>query len=233
MLQLFSTNVYGFRPTQVGRPFSQIVSVRTSCSFLTPRQTQNGYLMSTFALVRAMFLTFVFPHIIDYGRKWYTHKEEKKTGRPGPMKRGVSTYSTTNDFSGSRRRGHVDDDDDDDNDGGISISSDPSTASSSSDESELDPRHSGYGKESDHQSAFDLVFLRWSCFFDALLKAALSFSNKGWQMYIGESSIRTQCHVLYAKTRADRSTYSRWDPPPSKRDRPRSQGRGHGDGHHL
>jgi hypothetical protein len=139
--------------------------------------------MSTFALVRAMFLTFAFPHIIEYGRKWYAYREEKTTGRRAPLKRGVSSYGTSNDLSNTRRGRYPNYGD---NDSGISISSDPSTASSSSDESEVDHHHSGYGKESDHQSAFDLVFLRWSCLFDAVLTAALSLSNKGWQMYIGE-----------------------------------------------
>ena len=154
--------------------------------------------MSTFALVRAMFLTFVFPHIIDYGRKWYAHKEEKTTGRRAPLKRGVSSYgSTSGPSSRPRVNGQHDDvdGDEDDRDSGISISSDPSTASSSSsDESGVDHPHGGYGKESDHQSAFDLVFLRWSCLFDAILTAALSFSNKGWQMYIGE------CRVIGKKS---------------------------------
>ena len=129
--------------------------------------------MSTFALVRAMFLTFAFPHIIEYGRKWYAHKEEKATGRRAPLKRGVSSYGTSNDLSNTRRGRYPNYGN---NDSGISISSDPSTASSSSDESEVDHHHSGYGKESDHQSAFDLVFLRWSCLFDAVLTAALSLS---------------------------------------------------------
>jgi hypothetical protein len=145
--------------------------------------------MSTFALVRAMFLTFAFPHIIEYGRKWYAHKEEKMTGRRAPLKRGVSSYGTSNDLSTTdrgRNQAYSEDD-------RMSISSDPSTASSSSDESEVDHHHAGYGKESDHQSAFDLVFLRWSCFFDAVLTAALSFSNKGWQMYIGECWLCRLC----------------------------------------
>jgi hypothetical protein len=139
---------------------------------------QNGYLMSTFALVRATFLTFAFPHIIDYGRKWYTQKEVKKTGR-APLKRGVSSYGSTanaNKHSGRRRQ-----------DDTLSIASDPSTASSSSEESDADAPHSGSGKESEHQSQFDLAFLRWSCLFDAIMTSALSFSSRSWQMYIGES----------------------------------------------
>ena len=139
--------------------------------------------MSTFALVRATFLTFAFPSIIDYGRKWYTHTEVKQTGR-APLKRGVSSYGSTSNIHGGSRHGRQPPAYDT-----LSIASDPSTASSSSNDDGVDEDapHSGYGKDSDHQSGFDLAFLRWSCLADALLTSVLTFSGKSWQMYIGES----------------------------------------------
>ena len=147
-----------------------------------PSLLQNGYLMSTFALVRATFLTFAFPSIIDYGRKWYTHTEVKQTGR-APLKRGVSSYGSTSNIHGGSRHGRQPPAYDT-----LSIASDPSTASSSSNDDGVDEDapHSGYGKDSDHQSGFDLAFLRWSCLADALLTSVLTFSGKSWQMYIGE-----------------------------------------------
>ncbi|GAA5934400.1 hypothetical protein JCM1841_000912 [Sporobolomyces salmonicolor] len=48
LLQLISTNAFGFKPTA------------------------NGNLMSLVALSRAGFLTFLFPRIIAAGRSWYT-----------------------------------------------------------------------------------------------------------------------------------------------------------------
>ena len=169
---------------QVGRPLLKDLHLEpiptNSCP---PARPQNGYLMSTFALVRATFLTFAFPSIIDYGRKWYTHTEVKSTGR-APLKRGVSSYGSTNNIHGGRGNGTRQPPAYDT----LSISSDPSTASSSSndDGSDEDAPHSGYGKDSEHQSGFDLAFLRWSCLVDAVLTSVLTFSGKSWQMYIGE-----------------------------------------------
>ncbi|KAL8279700.1 hypothetical protein RQP46_008013 [Phenoliferia psychrophenolica] len=61
MLQLTATNTYGFKPTQ------------------------NGYLLSTNATVRAVFLTALFPRIIARGRLWYTSRSA------GALPPGVQT----------------------------------------------------------------------------------------------------------------------------------------------
>jgi hypothetical protein len=160
MLQLFSTNMYGFRPTQVN-----------------PGRSCRDSICVTDGITRSFSKIEWLPHIIEYGRTWYTQKEVKKTGR-APLKRGVSSYGATSNVNKPPPYRRHDDN--------LSIASDPSTASSSSEESDVNAPHSGYGKESDHQSQFDLAFLRWSCLFDAIMTAALTFSSKSWQMYIGE-----------------------------------------------
>lgn len=46
------------------------------------RPTENGYLMATVSLVRAVFLTTLFPRIIKAGRRWYA----SSSARPEPDK---------------------------------------------------------------------------------------------------------------------------------------------------
>jgi hypothetical protein len=145
-------------------------------TFIRYSVKQNGYLMSTFAIVRATFLTFAFPSIISFGRKWYESKRTpRSTGNPGSsassisgqkpgFRRGVS-YS----YTSSRPTRDEEDE----------------TSSDESDEDETG-EYKGHGKESEHHSAFDLDFLRWSCLFDAVGTAVMAFSSKSWQMYIGE-----------------------------------------------
>jgi hypothetical protein len=52
-------------------------------------QADNGWLMSEFAFMRSLFLVFIFPSIIDRGRKWFVArdvlaipKEEEPPGLP-------------------------------------------------------------------------------------------------------------------------------------------------------
>lgn len=136
---------------------------------------QNGYLMSTFAIVRAMFLTFAFPPIIEAGRKWYA----SASVRPHGPSRGVSYSSTARD--GGKSYGTVSHSAHNDDDSG-------SISSSSSESSEENEGHAGFKQDSEHHAKFDLDFLRWSCLFDAIMTGVLAFSQKSWQMYIGTLS---------------------------------------------
>lgn len=144
--------------------------------------------MSTFAVVRATFLTFAFPPIIDYGRKWYASSSQarSKTGRPLGPSRGASytsTYASYTNGNGTGRSNGQQQHADDDAHSIASNSSSGSSASSSS--SEADSAHGGFSKDSEHHAKFDLDFLRWSCVLDGVLTGVLTWSGRGWQMYIG------------------------------------------------
>ncbi|KAF5491607.1 hypothetical protein CGCS363_v011270 [Colletotrichum siamense] len=54
LIQLYSTAAFNFLPTE------------------------NSYLMASNSLIRGVFLLFIFPRIIDSGRKWYTERSEKE-----------------------------------------------------------------------------------------------------------------------------------------------------------
>ncbi|KAK1854107.1 major facilitator superfamily transporter [Colletotrichum chrysophilum] len=54
LIQLYSTAAFNFLPTE------------------------NSYLMASNSLIRGVFLLFIFPRIIDSGRKWYTGRSEKE-----------------------------------------------------------------------------------------------------------------------------------------------------------
>ncbi|KAK2774603.1 major facilitator superfamily transporter [Colletotrichum kahawae] len=53
LIQLYSTAAFNFLPTE------------------------TSYLMASNSLIRGVFLIFMFPRIIDSGRKWYTERSEK------------------------------------------------------------------------------------------------------------------------------------------------------------
>lgn len=141
MLQLISTNLYAFGPSK------------------------NGYLMSTFALCRAVFLTFAFPQIIKYGRAWYNkgHAQSQDLDAKKKKTRG-----------GASERSRLIDGEDSGDDTSETAAEDED--SSSDDGAKTRSGH--------HHSGFDLVFLRISILVDACLTACVAFADRGWQMYL-------------------------------------------------
>ncbi|KAH0422919.1 hypothetical protein CcaCcLH18_12521 [Colletotrichum camelliae] len=74
LIQLYSTAAFNFLPTE------------------------NSYLMASNSLIRGVFLIFMFPRIIDSGRKWYTERSEKDPSNevfgaevPAEAEAGVAT----------------------------------------------------------------------------------------------------------------------------------------------
>lgn len=165
MLQLISTNLYGFR------------------------SSENGYLMSTFSLFRAVFLTFFFPKIIKHGRAWYNKKHANDQDLDTDLKEeevrllsGDSDETETDNEETARS----------DENGGVNASSSSASATAASDEVDADdsiPANydgGGSSRGSNHHSAFDLVFLRISILVDAILTSFIAYADKGWMMYVGE-----------------------------------------------
>lgn len=161
------------------------------------RLCQTGYIMSIFALVRAAFLTFAFPVLINHGRKLCAKQAQAKQGTErAPLQRGVSTYGTTtehHDYAEEEPAAHH---------GNtltvprasyrasFSVSgesgSEECTPCDSSDDDDEDDEHAGYRKLGEHESTFDLQFFKWSCFLEACATAVLWFSSRGWHLYLGE-----------------------------------------------
>jgi hypothetical protein len=70
LLQMYSTDVFGFGTTE------------------------NGYLISLYALIRGLFLTLAFPKIISAGREWVSDQEKLKGSAGSPQNATTPEYPT-------------------------------------------------------------------------------------------------------------------------------------------
>lgn len=120
--------------------------------------SQNGYLISIFASVRAAFLTFAFPPLIAWGRHLY--------GAPPPNE-DPEADSTSSELDGE--------------DG-----ADTPAKSSAKEGDEDGGEHQMHMQDSTHHSTFDLKFLRGSILVTGMLTLPLLWSTQGWQMYMGK-----------------------------------------------
>jgi hypothetical protein len=123
------------------------------------RQSDNGWLMSGFAFMRAIFLIFLFPGIIAKGRERYLgrlpegdsaasrrNSEDCVTDlptRPEELEAPMGTYA---------------------NDEPVAV------------DTEVE----------DEGTAFDLFFLRWSLVVDGALTMLTAFATEKWHIYLGE-----------------------------------------------
>lgn len=125
------------------------------------RQSDNGWLMSGFAFMRAIFLIFLFPGIIARGRKRHLGRrlEDVREGthqssedcvadlptRPEELEAPMGTYA---------------------NDEPVAV------------DTEVE----------DEGTAFDLLFLRWSLVVDGILTMLTAFATQKWHIYLGRRS---------------------------------------------
>lgn len=117
-------------------------------------QADNGWLMSEFAFMRSVFLIFIFPKVISWGRKWF------------------------------KSRGIQDDSKEVDDESVEEFPDQPEeipvpTGSQNVNE----PVAAGPLKEHEN-SEFDLFFLRWSLVVDGLLTTLAAFATEGWHIYL-------------------------------------------------
>lgn len=122
------------------------------------RQSDNGWLMSGFAFMRAAFLIFLFPYIIKHGRRWHLARDwtqnSTRTGPPTPSR------LATNPEELEAPIGSL---------------------------AEEEPVGSGEAKE-DEGTEFDLFFLRVSLVVDGLLTMCAAFATEKWHIYLGTSN---------------------------------------------
>lgn len=128
------------------------------------RQSDNGWLMSEFALMRAVFLIVLFPRIISSGRKWYAKRQSKRQPRRESMsdQRDPATQ-------------------------GLLIQPDQLEAPMGT-LAEEEPMVTQPPTETE-DTHFDLFFLRWSLVADGLLTSCTALATKKWHIYLAAAML--------------------------------------------
>lgn len=149
-------------------------------------QSDNGWLMSEFAFMRSVFLIFLFPPIIDLGRRFIakapvlpigTRKHEGSTDREEGHE----------DSPLPANEAHNDEDDD-------ALPTEPGNFDVSSLQGDTEPIKPVRSRsEEPNVYVFDLVFLRWSLVVDGALTTIAAFATKPWHIYLGTSPIIDIC----------------------------------------
>ncbi|KAL5596980.1 uncharacterized protein BROUX77_006928 [Berkeleyomyces rouxiae] len=155
-------------------------------------QGDNGLLMSEFSFVRSLFLIFVFPRIISWGRRHYAPRRDRLAAarRAAADAAGMSTDTTPRNGSQSPS-GY----------GTIDVAA----SSASETDTLIVPTHpeevevaapnavqveAGPIRESDLADgepvdlSFDLVFLRWSLVVDGAMTTLAAFATQKWHIYL-------------------------------------------------
>ncbi|KAH7129962.1 major facilitator superfamily domain-containing protein [Dactylonectria estremocensis] len=117
-------------------------------------QNDNGWLMAEFAFMRSFFLIFLFPHIISWGRRWFSpasvpasEGDDEETSALLPTSPGEFDATT-----------------------GEQVAEEP-----------VEPLKA---LKNDDGSHFDLVFLRWSLVVDGALTTVAAFATRRWHIYL-------------------------------------------------
>ncbi|KAF7317419.1 hypothetical protein HMN09_00478600 [Mycena chlorophos] len=124
---------------------------------------QNGYLMASLSLSRALFLTFAFPRIIKLGRKWYSSPSATSSPSSPPASSEALSPTTTELQTGAIIPAT--------SEGGDAPLPDEAAA-------HVAPKET----DEKHGSRFDLVFLQSSILVDAFLTCLVAFASKAWHI---------------------------------------------------
>ena len=135
MLQMFSTDIYGFGTRD------------------------NGILISMNSMLRGLFLTFIFPHIISYGRKHVARRKEAKESHSNSK----HTSGTATPFDPTDAR-EVD--------------------AADAMENEQEPLQPQKLHSKQETFDFDLIYTRYSLLLDGIITATATFISEGWQIYL-------------------------------------------------
>lgn len=133
MLQMFSTDIYGFGTRQ------------------------NGLLISLNSMLRGLFLTFIFPHIIAFGRRQVSRRLDARE-RPSKPTSGTATPF---DVADEREFDAVD-----------------------AMENEQEPLQPPKLQSKQETFDFDLIYTRYSLLLDGILTGTATFIQHGWQIYV-------------------------------------------------
>lgn len=130
-------------------------------------QSDNGWLMSEFALMRAVFLILLFPRIISSGRKWYAKRQSKRSQQQ-PRRESIS-------------------DERDPATQGLLIQPEQLEAPMGT-YAEEEPMMTQPPTETE-DTHFDLFFLRWSLVADGLLTSCTALATKKWHIYLAAAML--------------------------------------------
>lgn len=119
--------------------------------------TENGILMSGNSWIRGIFLMFIFPEIIDSGRRWFASSSHAGALQKTLTQEERSVIPT-----------HPED-------------MDPAPGLMNASEPTKAPP-----EEEDEDSTFDLSFLRWSLVVDGIVTSLAAWATEGWHVYAGE-----------------------------------------------
>jgi hypothetical protein len=119
-------------------------------------QSDNGWLMSEFAIMRSFFLILLFPRIIGWGRGRVVNSAANSDDESDQeATRHIPTTAGEFDAALGEQAGH-------------------------------EPYEALKMKKEDEGSLFDLVFLRWSLLVDGALTTVAAFATRPWHIYLGK-----------------------------------------------
>lgn len=142
-------------------------------------QADNGWLMSGNALMRSFFLFFLFPRIIDVGRRWWISGADASDAAPWKQQNGAAPAA-------GRERAHREN-----SDALTRIPSRPEEmdAPMAGNQAEEEPLAAQQAEGSPEQERaacrFDLFFLRWSLLIDGVLTTGAALCTQKWHIYLG------------------------------------------------
>ncbi|KID82831.1 Major facilitator superfamily transporter [Metarhizium guizhouense ARSEF 977] len=124
-------------------------------------QADNGWLMSEFAIMRSIFLLFMFPPIISWGRRRITRRGARVS----------QSAATEEDGNAEAPLGHIP----------IDPGEFDATVGQQADQ---EPVQLSMVQDDREASKFDLVFLRWSLVVDGALTTVAAFATQRWHIYL-------------------------------------------------
>lgn len=116
---------------------------------------ENSYLTSMHLLLRGLFLVFIFPNIIKYGRRFMENKAKARQATSPPTASDNLEATNQGRLTGAMQAGDLD-----------AEEVVPDTP----------PKEQTYD--------FDLIFVRLSLLIDGLLTLGATFVSSGWQMFL-------------------------------------------------
>lgn len=147
-------------------------------------QAKNGWLLSGNSFMRAVFLIFIFPRIIAWGRKWFVSRARSEALLAGraTSDSATSTGSITATTSETMSVAAVGTSAD-----AATLPTEPEqfeAPTSAQIEEEPVVTAEPAGDDEKAAYAFDLFFLRWSLLVDGILTAGAALATQGWHMYL-------------------------------------------------
>jgi hypothetical protein len=139
-------------------------------------QAANGWLMSEFALMRSIFLIFMFPPIISGGRKWVFKRNRRRAKLQNESDEGE--YQENGECPQPPTSSQQPENPLPTDPGEFDASAGEQTVEEPVEPSKLqDDEREGY--------EFDLIFLRWSLIIDGGLTTIAAYATTGWHIYLG------------------------------------------------